>query len=156
MATTTKATATKAAASKSAAKSKKRTPMSDDHKAALAKGREEGHAVRRYLDALEKQRPRRGRRRTTDSINRRLGAIEDKLASADSLSRLHLLQERTDLQNELERTGSDDISALEKSFIKVAKSYGQRKGIGYNAWRASNVSAAVLQKAGISRAGSRG
>ena len=34
-------------------KTRKRTPMSDEHKAALAKGREEGRIVRRYLEALE-------------------------------------------------------------------------------------------------------
>ena len=36
--------------------------MSADHKAALAKGREEGRIVRRYLEALESNRPRRGRK----------------------------------------------------------------------------------------------
>ncbi len=44
--------------------------MSAEHKAALAKGREEGRAVRRYLEALEEQRPRRGRKRTPESIKK--------------------------------------------------------------------------------------
>jgi hypothetical protein len=44
------------------------------------------------------------------------------------------------------------MSALEKEFIKVAKAYGERKGITYATWRAAGVSATVLQKADISRA----
>ena len=36
--------------------------MSDAHKEALAEGREQGRAVRRYLEALEANKPRRGRK----------------------------------------------------------------------------------------------
>jgi hypothetical protein len=126
--------------------------MTAAHKAALARGREEGRAVRRYLEAIELQRPRRGRKRTPESIKRRLAAVNDRLADADALSRLHLLQERTDLEAELERIDTNDnLVTLEKGFVKVAKAYGKRKGIGYNAWRAAGVSAAVLQRAGITR-----
>ena len=42
-------------------------------------------------------------------------------------------------------------AALEKAFVKVARAYGQRKGIEYSAWRAAGVSAAVLQHADIPR-----
>ena len=136
--------------------SRKRTPMSDDHKAALAQGREEGRAVRRYLEAIEQQRPRRGRKRTTDSVKRRLAVVEERLSTADALTRLHLLQERTDLQDELSQSGStEDTGALEAEFIKVAQSYGARKNVSYGAWRAAGVSAAILQQAGISRAAAR-
>ena len=38
--------------------------MTAQHKAALAEGRSEGRAVKSYLEALEKNRPRRGRKRT--------------------------------------------------------------------------------------------
>ena len=34
-------------------KARKKTPMSAEHKAAVAKGREEGRIVRQYLEALE-------------------------------------------------------------------------------------------------------
>ena len=126
--------------------------MSNEHKAALAKGREEGLAVRRYLEALESSRPRRGRRRTTGSIEKKLAAIETQLAAAEPLSRLHLMQEKKDLEEELSRAGEvQDLSGLEKQFVKVAKSYGDRKGISYGTWRSAGVSAAVLQKAGIAR-----
>jgi hypothetical protein len=134
-------------------KSKAKThAMTDEHKAALAKGREEGLAVRRYLEAIESSRPRRGRRRTPTSISKRLEAIEAELASADPLSRLHLIQQKKDLTEELERNAdTEDIAELEKQFVKVARAYGDRKGIGYSTWRAAGVSAAVLQKASVAR-----
>jgi hypothetical protein len=127
--------------------------MSVEHKAALAKGREEGRTVRRYLVALEEQRPRRGRKRTPESVRKRLTTVEQLLPEADPLSRLHLLQEREDLTIELARNSvSDDLAAAEKAFVRVARAYGRRKGISYGAWRAVGVSVPVLQKAGITRA----
>src|ERR1700674_1403692 len=87
------------------AKSRKKTPMSEDHKAALAKGREEGRIVRRYLEALESTKPRRGRKRTPESIRKRLFAIDSSLGTADPLSRLHLIEERQRLEAELSHTG---------------------------------------------------
>lgn len=126
--------------------------MTADHKAALAKGRDEGRAVRRYLEAIEHQRPRRGRRRTPESIKRRLVTVNERLHDADTLARLHLLQERADLESELARLeGPRDVDALEQGFVTVAKTYGERKGIGYNAWRAAGVTSVVLQRAGIGR-----
>ena len=133
-------------------KSRKKTPMSDDHKAALARGREEGRVVRRYLEALESSRPRRGRKRTPESIKKRLPAIDASLAEADPLSRLHLVEEKQRLESELSHTGETvDMASLEKSFIKVARVYGERKGISYSAWRTVGVSASVLQQAKIPR-----
>ncbi len=135
-----------------ASKSRKKSPMSAAHKAALAKGREEGRVVRQYLEALESTKPRRGRKRTPDSIRRRLHTIESNLASADPLSRLHLVEERQRLQSELAHSGDKvDIGSLEKAFVKVARAYGERKGISYSAWRTVGVSASVLQQAKIPR-----
>jgi hypothetical protein len=133
-------------------KPRKKTPMSADHKAALAKGREEGRTVRRYLEALESNRPRRGRKRTPDSIRKRLGAIESALPGADPLSRLHMVEEKQRLEAELSHAGDTvDMAALEKGFVRVARIYGERKGISYSTWRAVGVSAAVLQQAKIPR-----
>jgi hypothetical protein len=126
--------------------------MSAEHKEALARGRDEGRAVRLYLEAIEEQRPRPGRRRTPESITRRLDAVNEKLSGADALARLHLLQERADLEGELARAGAgDDLADLEAKFLKVARSYGERKAIGYSAWRAAGVDADVLERAGIGR-----
>lgn len=126
--------------------------MTDDHKAALAKGREEGRVVRRYLEALESTKPRRGRKRTPETISRRLATIEANLGDADPLARLHLVEEKQRLEAELNAGGDTlDLVALEKKFIKVARPYGERKGISYSAWRTVGVSASVLQQAKIAR-----
>jgi hypothetical protein len=126
--------------------------LSDDHKAALAEGRSQGRAVRRYLEALEAHKPRRGRKRTTDSISKRLQKIEDELLDADPLKRLQLVQERIDLQAELAATENKvDLDALEKDFVDAARSYSERKGISYAAWRELGVTAATLRRAGVSR-----
>jgi hypothetical protein len=131
-----------------------RTPMSDEHKAALAEGRNQGRAVRRYLEALEAHKPKRGRKRTSDSIQKRLGRIEVELGNADALKRLQLIQERLDLQAELETAETKvDLTELEKGFVDAAAAYSSRKGISYAAWRELGVDASVLKRAGISRAG---
>ena len=126
--------------------------MTDEHKAALAEGRSQGRAVRRYLEALETHRPKRGRKRTPDSIKKRLERIDGDLSSAEPLQRLHLIQERLDLQNELNRTESNvDLTALEDEFVSSAKPYSDRKGISYAAWRELGIPPAVLKRAGIGR-----
>jgi hypothetical protein len=132
-----------------------RPPMSASHKAALAEGREQGRIVRAYLEALRTHKPRRGRKRTPESIKKRLAAIDEKLPTADALTELLLRQERMDLQRELDAmTGKKvDIAALEEDFVKVAKAYGQRKKITYAAWREAGVKPEVLRRAGITRAG---
>ena len=129
-----------------------RSPMSDEHKAALAEGRNQGRAVRRYLEALEAHKPRRGRKRTPESIQKRLAKIESELENADALKRLQLIQERLDLTSELESVEAKvDLSELEQGFVDAAKPYSERKGISYAAWRELGVDAAVLKRAGISR-----
>jgi hypothetical protein len=127
--------------------------MSAAHKQALALGRDEGRAVRRYLEALEAHRPKRGRKRTPETIEKRLKLIEHELPTADPLSRLQLVQERMNLRAELEtKRAKVDLSGLERDFVKAAKGYSQRKGITYAAWREAGVDPAVLKKAGIGRA----
>jgi uncharacterized protein YicC (UPF0701 family) len=128
--------------------------MSAEHKAALAEGRTQSKAVRQYLEALEAHKPKRGRKRTPDSIKKRLDTIESQLDSADPLKRLQLVQERMDLTAELTNMeDKPDLSALEKGFTDSAKGYGSRKGITYAAWRELGVDPATLKAAGITRAG---
>jgi hypothetical protein len=131
---------------------KNSTGMSDAHKAALAEGRSQGRAVRRYLEALEQHKPKRGRKRTPDSMQKRLDRIEEELATADPLKRLQLVQERIDLRAQLEASGEKiDLSQLEADFVAAAKAYSERKGISYQAWRELGVSAATLKAAGVGR-----
>jgi hypothetical protein len=126
--------------------------MSDAHKQALAEGREQGRAVRQYLEALEAHKPKRGRKRTPDSIQKRLATIEERVGGADPLTRLQMVQERMDLQRELDAGQQKvDLSALEKEFVGAARAYGTRKGITYAAWRELGVDPAVLKKSGIGR-----
>lgn len=110
--------------------------------------------MKRYLEALESNKPKRGRRRTPDSIDKRLKKIDAEFVDADAVTRLNLVQERIDLNAELASMGDPvDLSAVEDDFVAAAKGYGERKGISYAAWREVGVPAAVLKRAGISRAG---
>lgn len=143
---------TAASSETSATTERGRRPMSDDHKMALAEGRDQGRAVRNYLEALEMHAPKRGRRRTQESVEKRLGVIEETWGNADPLTRLHLSQERIDLEAELQRGfGYVDLSELETDFVDAAGPYSQRKGITYAAWRLMGVRPEVLRRAGISR-----
>ena len=128
--------------------------MSEEHKAANAKARSENKAVSDYLDALETNRPRRGRKRTADAMKKRLEAIAEDLETASPIRRVQLVQERIDLEQAIVASVETvDISDLEDAFIAAAVSYSGRKGITYSAWREVGVPAAVLQQAGISRSG---
>jgi hypothetical protein len=130
-----------------------KSPMTDEHKAALAKGRAEGRIVREYLEGLRATKPKRGRKRTPETISKRLAAITTELASASPIDELLLIQERKNLEAErAAMSNSIDMAALERDFIGVAKSYGESKAISYSSWRDVGVPASVLKSAGISRA----
>lgn len=125
--------------------------MSDSHKEALAQGRRESRAVKAYLEVLGARRP--GRPVTADSVAKKLAGIEDRLAlENDALKRLDLIQAKLDAEDQLESlSGNVDHEALEKEFVEIARSYSDRKGISYSAWRAIGVDAGVLKDAGIAR-----
>jgi hypothetical protein len=128
--------------------------MTPEHKAAMEKGRAEGRVVRDYLEALRSSKPKRGRKRTPESIAARLDKIEIELTDASPIDELQLIQERRDLTDELASMGeSVDMSALEAEFVKVAKAYSDRKGISYASWRDVGVSASTLKTAGVKRSG---
>jgi len=121
--------------------------LSDQEKA-------ENKSVRDFLDAIDTNRPKRGRKRTVESISDRMAAIEASLSDASATKRLTLVQERLDLQAEIEAlasAGSVDMTSLEASFVNAAAAYGGRRGISYAAWREVGVSAATLKAAGIRR-----
>ena len=126
--------------------------VTDEHKEAMRQGRQESRIVADYLEALRSTKPKRGRKRTAESIGTRLAAIDDELTTANAITELKLVQERRDLQAELDAMEDDvDISAMEEAFVEVAKAYGERKGISYSSWREVGVPAAVLKRAGITR-----
>ncbi|MCD9624565.1 hypothetical protein [Rhabdothermincola salaria] len=108
--------------------------------------------MRRYLEALEAHKPKRGRKRTPESMRKQLDRIESEIPTADPLKRLQLIQQRLDLQRDLSASEETvDLDALETEFVAAAKGYGERKGISYDAWRELGVPATTLKAAGISR-----
>lgn len=126
--------------------------MSDEHKAALAKGRAEGRIVRDYLEGLRATKPKRGRKRTAESVKARLAKIDDEMTDASPIDELLLTQKRRDLDAELTAMSQKvDMSALENSFVEVAKSYSDSKKISYASWRDVGVDASVLKRADIRR-----
>lgn len=124
-----------------------RTKMTETEKTEVA-------AVRDYLKALEQNAPRRGRKRTPESVERQLAVLEGEMEGASVTKRLGLIQQRIDLEADLEalqQAGSVDLSALEAGFATHAAAYGGRRGISYAAWREVGVSSATLKSAGIRR-----
>jgi hypothetical protein len=126
--------------------------MSDDHKAALAKGRAQGRAVREYLAALEQDR-KPGRRMDAETAKARIDEVQQKIdAEPDPAKRVDLIQRRLDLEERLVDLADEvDLDALEREFVAAAAEYSERKGITYTAWREAGVPAAVLKQAGIRR-----
>jgi hypothetical protein len=125
--------------------------MSAQHKAALAQGRREGRAVKQYLEAHGNRRP--GRPVTPERLRDKIAALESRITEeADPLKALEMRQERLDAEAALARAeATEDFAALEAAFIEHARSYSERKGISYSAWRESGVAAEVLRRAGIAR-----
>ena len=124
-----------------------RTKMTETEKSEVA-------AIRDYLKALEHNAPQRGRKRTTESVGRQIATLEGELAGASVTKRLGLIQQRIDLEADLEalsQAASVDLTALEAGFATYAAAYGGRRGISYAAWREIGVSSATLKSAGIRR-----
>lgn len=120
-------------------------------KEAQTSSNEEGRTIKRYLEALESTWGRRRRRLSLEAIRDRLQTIDDALPDADPLTRVQLLQERLDLEGELQSDNAVDLEELEDGFVAAARSYSERKGISFEAWRSVGVDADLLRRAGIAR-----
>lgn len=126
--------------------------LSPEHKAAMAEGRAQSRTVSKYLEALETHKPKRGRRRTPESMKAKLESIDVEIADASAIKQLELIQERIDIEKALANTDTAfDMTELEDEFVSIAAAYGASKGITYAAWRKIGVAPSVLRKAGISR-----
>lgn len=128
--------------------------MSDGHKAAIAAGRIEAAAVRDYLEALESNKPRRGRAVSPQRLAENLANARAQLEAGEAnvMKRLQLMQEVADLESRIaEAESQPDIAAAEEGFVVHGANYGKRKGIEYATWRGFGVPAEVLAKAGITR-----
>lgn len=125
--------------------------MSAEHKAALAQGRRESRAIKGYLQALANRRP--GRPVTPASLSKRISEFEERIAKEpDPLRAVELRQQRIELEVALAKAKAvADMPSLEEAFIANARTYSERKGISYAAWREAGVPPGVLRKAGIER-----
>ncbi len=127
-------------------------PMSKDHKEALAKGREQGKAVRDYLAALETER-KPGRKLDRATVESRIKDVQASIdEETDPAKRVALIQKRRDVEERLiSIEDAPDLDAREDAFVEAAADYSARKGISYAAWREAGVPAATLKRAGFKR-----
>lgn len=122
--------------------------MTQQHKDAMAQGRKERAIVKRYLESLEKVQ-----RNNSATIARKLMGVKTMLNdnSLTPVKRLNLIQKKIDLTKKLKEQEEPMTQDLEKDFVRVAKSFSERKGISYKAWREVGVPARVLKLADIHR-----
>ena len=125
--------------------------MTQSHKDALKDGRERGQIVRRYLNAIESAKPRRGRPITPEGLRKSIEKIDANLATEkDPLRKLDLVQSKIKKQKDLEEFESPiDMVALENEFVRVAKDYNDSKQLSPEAWLELGVPRDVLRRAGI-------
>jgi hypothetical protein len=127
--------------------------LSAAHKRALAEGRTMSATVDRYLAALNTPK-RRGRKVSRAALQQRLTDARSRAKSATGVDKVLAAQQVRDLDARiasLDMAGGDDLKSLEAAFVKIAKRFGQNRGIGYGAWRDAGVPAVVLKKAGVAR-----
>ncbi|MDX1660023.1 MAG: hypothetical protein R3343_14490 [Nitriliruptorales bacterium] len=126
--------------------------MTEEHKAALAKGRRQARAVKNYLNALEQDGRSKGRL-DEDALKERIERLDAEIEDEEGpAKRVELIQKRLDYEQRLEALAdSPDMDELESEFVDAVKEYSERKGISYMAWREAGVPAAVLRDAGMPR-----
>ena len=143
--------------------------MSDRHKAALAEGREQGRAVRRYLEVLASPVPANASA-MPEAPNCPIYPADDVwhsniqqmpvnpmsatwIANMGGPGRLLHPDFGGPYGYQLQVVDSVvDLRELEEEFVKAAPDYSRRKGITYAAWREAGIDPAVLRRAGIRRA----
>lgn len=156
---TTRSTAKKASGrrAKTATKRVTKRPgarkMSAAHKKALAEGRAMSATVDRYLAAVNTPK-RRGRKVSKASLMERLSDARTRQKKTTGVERVLAAQEARNLHAKLAQlrsAGDVDTKGLEVEFVRVAKKFGENRGIRYGAWRDAGVPAEVLKRAGIAR-----
>lgn len=152
---TTKRTVNKATpkAVKRTTKRPAKRAMSAAHKSALSEGRRISAVVNAYLEAINTPK-RRGRKVSTATLTQRLADARVRARTATGTDRVIAAQQVRDISAKLaaaSKASGVDVKQLEAAFVKVAKKFGENRGIGYGAWRDVNVPAAVLRRAGVAR-----
>lgn len=114
--------------------------------------RAQGRIVKEYLDALTTCAVGHRNVCMTETIDQRLGAVDDEMAVADAERRSELVQERRELQAErARRLATGGLAALEEAFVQTVAAYSVCVGISYQAWREIGVPSSVLARAAVQR-----
>jgi hypothetical protein len=127
--------------------------LSVAHKRALAEGRTMSATVDRYLAAINTPK-KRGRKVSRAMLEQRLLKAREQYNTTTGVMKLLAAQEIRDLEARLARRDAStgvDAKALEAAFIKIAKRFGENRGIGYGSWRDAGVPVSVLKRAGVLR-----
>lgn len=119
----------------------------------MGRGRKAAAAVGAYLEALDRNKPQRGRRVPLEQLEARLEEAKQLTESASGIPKLNAAQSVMDLQKRIADANApkQDLSQLEQGFIEWASTYADSKGISYEAFRKVGVTPVVLRKAGINR-----
>lgn len=124
----------------------------NDGSATRTRARLDTVAVRAYLTVINKPASGPRGKRTREYIEAKIPQLEEKLAAEDLdvIERLKATQLLKDLQEDLKELDRQaDTEGIEREFITVARRYGDRERISWPTWRAMNVPAEVLKRAGI-------
>ena len=138
---------------KGPAKPRVKRTMSAAHKKALAEGRSMSLTVDRYLAVVNTPK-RRGRKVSKATLEQRLANARERATTASGVEKVLAAQDIRDLEAkiaQLDTASGADLKTLEAAFVKIAKKFGENRGIGYGAWRDAGVSAQVLRRAGVAR-----
>lgn len=125
--------------------------VTEAHKKAMVKGRQQAAAVRKYLQALESRSS--VRRPDERKLRGRIDDTEQRIhAEKNPAKRVELIQRRLDYEAQLaDLVEAPDMESLEKDFKDAVKEYSERKSLTYAAWRELGVRARVLREAGVPR-----
>lgn len=136
-----------------AARGMKRGTMTPEHKVSIADGRVQARTVRDYLEFLKSHPAKRGRKRTTESVQTELKSVKAKLelGITDQVVKLKTVEAEMRLEVELCKLQKEmaERKALEEAFVAVAGNFSRRHGISKKAWLEMGVSAKILKAAGI-------
>ncbi len=109
--------------------------------------------VDRYLAAVNTPKTR-GRKVAKATLTQRLADAQAQVKTATGVDKVLKAQEIRDLRAKLAQTNvtnGADVKTLESAFVKIAKTFGENRGIGYGAWRDAGVPPDVLKRAGVAR-----
>ena len=128
-----------------------RRTLSASHKKALADGRAMSATVNNYLIAIATPR-KRGRKVTRTTLEHRLADARSRLEVGKGVEKALAAQTVRDLQQKLgEADATNGVANVEVAFVKIAKTFSEKRHISYAAWRDAGVPAAVLRRAGVVR-----